>query len=186
MNDMVASAEADAPANPVPQAAMWLPASALDCYEGDAALRDWLRTPGLLTQRIRAAAGTGFGMQLLGERAVAGGHRREISMCCNDRIWLYARTDVPAATLAAHPWLARIGGTTTLGEAIAAHGGVQRAQFAYARLLDDAAVVRRALQLAGLAPQALWVRRSAFRVDDQPFELFEVFMPGIGCADATP
>ena len=37
-------------------AALWLPASALGCYEGNARLRSWLTTPGLLTHRVREKA----------------------------------------------------------------------------------------------------------------------------------
>ena len=43
-------AAAAAPA--VPESAMWLDTRALNCYEGDAARRSWLLTPGLLTQRM--------------------------------------------------------------------------------------------------------------------------------------
>jgi hypothetical protein len=62
MNDMAASADSTSLPSAVPAAAMWLPASALNCYVGDPALRSWLLTPGLLTQRIRDAAGDGFAM----------------------------------------------------------------------------------------------------------------------------
>ena len=178
MNDMAASA--DAPA--APASAMWLPGTALNCYEGSAELRSWLMTPGLLTQRIRDAAGAGFGMRVLGEFAVGTEHVREIEMSRGAAVWLFAQTRVPAATLAAQPWLARIG-ATPLGEALAARSAVTRSEFAYSRLYDDAAVVRRALEVAGLSPQPLWVRRSVFGLEGSPFELFEVFLPGIGTAE---
>jgi chorismate--pyruvate lyase len=198
MNDTAASAEhgaglrddGDAEAPAVPASAMWLPGTALGCYEGDAQLRSWLLTPGLLTQRIRAAAGKDYRMHLLGEHTTpGGGHLREIAMACGESTWLYARTQVPAATLAAQPWLARIG-TVSLGEAIAARGGVQRSDFAFARLLADTGVVRRALEVAGLPPQALWVRRSTFRTGGDPatpldFDLFEVFLPDIAAGTAS-
>ena len=177
MNDMAASA--DAPA--APASALWLPGTALNCYEGNAGLRSWLMTPGLLTQRIRDAAGAGFGMQVLGEFAVGTEHVREIEMSCGAAVWLFAQTRVPAATLAAQPWLARIG-ATPLGESLAARSAVTRSEFAYSRLYDDAAVVRRAREVAGLSPQPLWVRRSVFGLEGSPFELFEVFLPGIGTA----
>jgi len=159
---------------------LWLPGHALDCYEGNVALRSWLRTPGLLTQRIREAAGTGFRMTLVGERdAGPDGHLREIEMGCGATIWLFARTRVPRATLERHPWLAQIG-TTTLGEALQAHGRVVRSEFDYARLPDDVGVVRSALERAGLPSQPLWVRRSTFQVDGLPLTLQEVFLPQIG------
>ncbi len=198
MNDTAASAEHGAelraddgdtaapggPAPAVPPTAMWLPGTALGCYEGHDRLRSWLLTPGLLTQRIREAAGVGYRMQVLGERATPdGGHLREISMGCGEMTWLYARTEVPATTLAAHPWLARIG-SLSLGEALAARGGVSRSDFAFARLPADTCVVRRALEVAGLPPQALWVRRSTFQAGEGAaawlgFDLFEVFLPAI-------
>ncbi len=159
---------------------MWLPGPALDCYEGNAALRGWLRTPGLLTQRIRESAGEGFRMTLVAETTDGdGGHRREIEMGCGTTPWMFARTRVPRATVERHPWLARIG-TTTLGEALQAHGPITRSEFDYAKLYDDVDVVRRALERAALPSQPVWVRRSTFHVDASPLTLLEVFLPQIG------
>ena len=173
-------------------AALWLPGSALDCYEGDAALRSWLRTPGLLTQRIREAAGGSYSMRVLHEGAeptsaavddtpgAATDHLREIEMRCGAALWLYARTRVPASTLAAQPWLGRVG-ARTLGEALGEHdAALERDPFLYAMLPADAPVVARACALAACAPRALWVRRSTFRAGGAPFELDEVFLPDIG------
>ncbi len=173
--DTTAEAAAEAPADRY----LWLPGQALNCYEGDAALRSWLLTPGLLTERVREASGGAFGMNVLSERSEAGVHIREIELCCAGRAWVYAQTRVPAATLAAQPWLARIG-HTPLGEALAAHGAVRRADFEYARLHDDVDVVRAALARRGLPPQALWVRRSVFAVGPHTLTLREVFLPDIG------
>ncbi len=160
---------------------LWLPGHALNCYEGSPALRSWLLTPGLLTQRIRDAAGADYRMALVTARDEgAVGHVREIEMCRGEVVWMFARTTVPRATLDAHPWLATLG-TTTLGEAMQAHGSrVTRSEFDYAKLYDDVTVVRRALERAGLAPQPLWVRRSVFTVDGLPLSLQEVFLPQIG------
>lgn len=170
-------------------AALWLPGSALNCYEGDAALRSWLLTPGLLTQRIRESAGAAYRMRVLHEGpapdsgtapGAAPDHLREIEMRCGGALWLYACTRVPAATLAAQPWLGRVG-TRTLGEALGEHDAeLTREPFLYAMLPADHPVVARACALAGSAPCALWVRRSAFRAGAAPFELLEVFLPGIG------
>ena len=169
-------------------AKMWLPSHALDCYEGNAALRSWLRTPGLLTQRIRESAGAKFRMTLVTERdAGAGGHLREIEMGCGPTPWMFAQTRVPRATLQRHPWLAEIG-TATPGEALQAHGlrapgQVARSEFDYARLTADVELVRHALEHAALPAQPLWVRRSSFQVDSLPLTLQEVFLPQIGAAD---
>lgn len=184
MTGMVESAELSArcelawPA-PVPAAAMWLPGHALNCYEGDPERRDWLLTPGLLTQRIRQVAGDRFAMRVLTEGAQGDEHVREIDMCCAGRVWLFAHTRAPAPTIAAHPWLAAIG-SRTLGEALAQREDIERAEFRYALLGADNWLVARALQHAGEAERALWVRHSAFSVAGSPFSLYEVFLPSIG------
>lgn len=173
----------DASAEPVPASAMWLPGSALNCYEGDAERRAWLLTPGLLTQRIRDAAGARFTMRVLHEGAFGADHVREIEMCCGTTPWLFAHTRVPATTLARNPWLGAIGGTT-LGEALATRNDIKRAPFRYALLTSDAWLVDRALTHAQLAPQALWVRRSDFMVAAAAFALYEIFLPAMGQPDA--
>ena len=160
-------------------AQMWLPGTALNCYESDPDLRSWLLTPGLLTQRMRDTCGARFVMHVLRESHDSRGFVREIELCCDGQTWVFAQTDVPAATLAAQPWLAAIG-QTSLGEALAAHGNVRRCEFEYAKLYDDSEVVAKALQRTRLNAQALWTRRSEFRVGAHGFTLQEVFLPGVG------
>lgn len=164
---------------PLPASVMWLPAAALNCYEGDAMHRDWLLTPGLLTQRIRAAAADQFAMRLLNERRCGDEFIREIDMSCGDTVWLFAHTRIPADTAKHHEWLTQIG-ERTLGEAIANQTSLERAPFRFAQAYPDTWLVDRALQHAGLAPRPLWVRHSAFRIDTASFDLYEVFMPSIG------
>jgi chorismate-pyruvate lyase len=179
MNDMAASADSTSLPPAVPAAAMWLPASALNCYVGDPAMRSWLLTPGLLTQRIREAAGDGFAMHCLHEGLLDGEHIREIDMCCDGVVWMFAHTRVPVATLKAQPWLGQIG-TRTLGEALADRQNLRREDFRYAQLYPDSWLTERALRHARLPPQPLWVRHSAFNVDGSPFDLYEAFLPTIG------
>lgn len=180
--DPAAPAPASALPPALPPAALWLPGSALGCYESDAMRRDWLLTPGLLTQRIREAAGPPFAMNVLHEGAACadGTHVREIDMRCGAEVWLFAHTRVPAATLAAQPWLGSIG-TRTLGEALAAHDTtLEREPLCFAMFGADAWLVGRALEHARLPAQNLWVRYSAFRAGGAPFDLYEVFLPGMG------
>lgn len=164
---------------PLPASIMWLPAAALNCYEGDALRRDWLSTPGLLTQRVRAAAANQFSMHLLNERRCGDEFIREIDMRCGDTIWLFAHTRIPIDTAKHHGWLTRIG-ERTLGEALAVQNSLEREPFRFALAYPDTWLVERALRHAGLAPRPLWVRHSAFRIEGSPFDLYEVFMPGIG------
>lgn len=166
----------------VPAAALWLPPKALTCYVGDAELRSWLLTPGLLTERIREVAGDGFAMRLLHEGAAGPDHVREIDMCCAGVVWMFAHTRVPRRTLEAAPWLANIG-TRTLGEALAARPGLERDEFRFAQLYPDAWLAARVLQQAQLSPRPLWVRHSPLRIGGAPFDLYEVFLPSIGRRD---
>jgi len=164
---------------PLPSSVMWLPASALNCYEGNAAHRDWLLTPGLLTQRIRTAATDQFSMRLLNERRCGDEFVREIDMSCDKTVWLFAHTRIPAETAKRYEWLTRIG-ERTLGEAIADKTALERAPFRFAQAYPDTWLAARALEHAGLAPRPLWVRHSAFRIEAAAFDLYEVFMPNIG------
>jgi len=164
---------------PVPASAMWLPGQALNCYVGDQSLRSWLLTPGLLTQRIRDAAGDGFAMHLLREERVGEEQIREIDMTCDGVVWMFAHTRIPATTLAAEPWLGEIG-SRTLGEALEGRATLSREPFRYAQFYPDVWLIDRALTHAALAPQPLWVRHSALRMGVAPFDLYEVFLPAIG------
>ena len=162
-----------------PSTTMWLPAQALNCYEGDARLRSWLTEPGLLTQRMRAIGGPAFRLNVIREETNASGHLREIELLCAGQPWLYAETRVPATTLAAHRWLCELGGSA-LGEVLAARADVDREPLAFALESPESPLVSRALARARLAPQSLWVRRSSFTVGGSPFVLHEIFHPRIG------
>ena len=163
-----------------PAVELWLPTDALNCYEGDARLRSWLTTTGLLTERVRAASGAAFSLQVLAEKVHDGEHRRVILLGTRTQPWIYAETSIADATLVRHPWLARMG-EVSLGETLAAHGAT-RSDFAYARLMPDTPLVARALAHTAHVPQPLWVRRSDFAVQDAPLTVQEVFLPDIGHA----
>lgn len=178
----------DTPANlppAVPPAVMWLPGSALNCYESDANLRSWLLTPGLLTERIRAAAGSDFRLRVLHEGLLQGEHVREITMSRGNEPWLFAHTRIPSTTLATHPWLGVIG-DTTLGEALAACGDIERTTPRFAMLGGDTWIVARALANAHLGQRNLWVRHSGFHLGREHFDLYEIFMPAIATAEPAP
>lgn len=167
----------------VPATTMWLPASALNCYVTDVSLRSWLQTPGLLTERIRAAAGDAFKMQVLHEGLLQGEHVREITMSCAHEPWLFAHTRIPAKTAEAHPWLIAIG-RTTLGEALAARTDLHRAAPRYTQL-EQSWLIKRALNACDLISGNLWIRHSAFNLGIYSFDLYEVFMPAITTAESS-
>ncbi len=158
---------------------MWLPAHALNCYEGDPVLRSWLTEESILTRRLQRECGAAFRMQVLEQRPADGGWLRAIELLVDDSVWLYAETAVPAATLAQHPWLATLG-TRPLGEYLAERSDASREPLEYCKVYDDDPLVGRALTRARIAPQPLWVRRSKLAIGTAPFVLHEVFFPHTG------
>lgn len=165
----------------------WFAAAALEQLERDDNLRAWLLTEGLLTERVRAAAPARFALTVLHEgapfEAEPGAHLRVIELGAKDEPWIYAETRVPAATLAAHPWLTRIG-EASLGESLALRREIRKSAFEYSRLGPGTPVVARALARIACAPRPLWVRRSQFSASGAPFHLQEVFLPSIALVPA--
>jgi len=140
-----------------------------------AGLRSWLTEPGLLTARLRNNCVQGFRMRVLHDaisNAGAGLHR-EVLLCCGDAVCIYAITDVPAATLAAHDWLAGLG-EEPLGETLRDRADVSRSAFEYA-LLDP----RNLPVEAGEQRAEVWARRSTFTIGTAPLTVTEVFLPGL-------
>lgn len=160
----------------------WFAAAALGQLEPDANLRAWLLTEGLLTERVRSAAAARYALTVLHEgvpfEPAQGAHLRVIELGASGEPWIYAETGVPAATLAAQPWLARIGGAS-LGESLALRGGIHKGAFEYSRLAPGTPIVTRALARTSCDARPLWVRRSQFSASGSPFELHEVFLPSI-------
>lgn len=164
----------------------WFAAAALEQLEPEENLRAWLLTEGLLTERVRAAAAR-FALTVLHEGASfepgQGAHLRVIELGAVGEPWIYAETRVPAATLAAHPWLSRIGGAS-LGESLALRPEIRKSAVEYSRLAPGTPIVARALARIDCAARPLWVRRSQFSAAGAPFQLHEVFLPSIALVPA--
>jgi chorismate--pyruvate lyase len=148
----------------------------LDELDGipDLVMRGWLSAPGLLTQRLRSNCGERFNMRLLNHQSdpVAAGLRREVLLCCGDNACIYAVTDIPAATLTVHGWLAELG-DEPLGEALRSRNNVSRSAFEYA-LIDTACLPADITQ-----DPSVWARRSEFRIGSDALSVTEVFLPGL-------
>ncbi len=162
---------------------MWLPAHALNCYEGDPLLRSWLMERALLTERLRRECGQAYRLHVIDESRQAATFVRTIELLADERPWVYAETRVPNDTLALHPWLAQLG-SRPLGEWLQARGDVTRAEPEFCRAYDDDPQIGRALARARIAPQPLWVRRTHLTVAGAPFILDEIFFPYIGVRSA--
>lgn len=146
----------------------------------DPELTAWLRWDGLLTRRLRERCGAAFNMQVLRNDACAttAALHREVLLCCNDRPCIYAITAVPAATLAAHDWLADLG-DEPLGETLQGRADVSRSAFSYTLLQPQA------LPAQAAATEPVWARRSEFRIGDTGLTVTEVFLAALrDCAQA--
>lgn len=149
--------------------------------------RQWLLDKGSLTERLVAASGGDFRVQVLAqalrrpsrEECVALGlpvHQvalvREVLLRGRDEPWVYARSVIPLAVLHGRYGFLRRLGTKPLG----------------ALLFRDAGIRRGAIEVTRRAPPRFlsavvedgpaWVRRSLFYLDQQPLLVAEMFLPG--------
>lgn len=159
--------------------------SSLDASAGTLSL---LTEPGLLTDRVRGACGGEFGLRIVAERhgllspaeAVALGVAdlsafiREIELTCDATAVVFAQTLVPAATLAAEPWLAALG-REALGPRLARMGGALREPLEFAQLAPDDDLSSRAVR-TGRPPACLWARRARYRLASHVLIVQEVFL----------
>lgn len=170
----------------------WLPDPGALVPPPPAGLVPWLTEPGLLTDRLRARYAGDLELVIVDQRldrlAVADQRElraasnaafvREIELWCAGRARVFAQTLVPEATLASYPWLAELG-RSTLGEALAHHGMVERGELEFAACSPGAALYERALRAAAMRPATLWARRSWFAGAGLRLLVQEVFLPGL-------
>jgi len=152
----------------------------------------WLTEPGLLTERVRSHCGGEFGLRVVDERhdvvlpadaealgvADLSAFIREIELTCDGRAHVFAQTLVPAATLAAEPWLALLG-NDALGPRLANLGGALRDPLEFARLTPSEPLFLRAARDLPVTPPALWARRARYRLATHCLIVQEVFLPGV-------
>lgn len=140
----------------------------------DANTLSWLTETGLLTRRLEDICGDAFNMQVLRDQpcSVSAGLHREVLLCCGKQACIYAITDVPAATLEVHGWLAELGGEP-LGESLQSRTAVSRSRFAYA-LLDTGE-----LPEIVAASNPAWARRSSFLIGNDALNVTEIFLAGL-------
>lgn len=161
-----------------------------DAFEKDA-LRDLLTVRASMTGALRARCRGDFRLRVVaesdtdldayqhGELAAGSGRVREVLMGCGDARWLFAQTLIPEATLAAHPWLARLG-ERPLGDALFSRDDVERGDFLFARIEPATPLGERVVgETAWRGPASLWARRSYFFVAGLPLLVNEVFLPGL-------
>lgn len=174
-------------------AATWRPPRAPLPGRTPGYLRPWIREPGSLTRRMRAAAGEAFDFRRLREgwqrpltdEALCLGVPRRC-LAWTREVWLgvdgmpqvFARTVVPAP-LARGPLagLTRLG-NRPLGDLLFGRRALRRGSLARARLAPGDWLHARALAATGVEPvhDSLWARRSVFQFDDRGLLVTEVFL----------
>jgi len=154
------------------------------------AVLGWLTEPGLLTERVRRGCAGEFGLRVVDERhdllapedAAAlrvqdlSAFVREVELTCDGAARVFAQTLVPAATLAAEPWLALLG-NDPLGPRLALLGGALRDPLEYARLSPGEPLCGRALHDSDPGRVGLWARRARYRLGPHCLVVQEVFLP---------
>ncbi|MEI2743052.1 MAG: chorismate lyase [Candidatus Competibacter sp.] len=161
----------------------------------------WLLDAGSLTQRLRQACSGRFRVRVLDQRWArpsrdearvlrlrwdARAWTREVQLLCDDRPWVFARTVIPIATLRGRGRRLTVLGTRPLGAVLFADPGVRRGPVEIARIASGQRLHQRAF--AGLTepPDAIWGRRSVFRIDGDPLLVSEIFLPALPLSLSRP
>jgi chorismate-pyruvate lyase len=154
-----------------------------DCGYPDPTLSSWLAENGLLTARLKSCCDSRFNMRVLRNQSCTSTERlhREVLLCCDNQACIYAITDVPAATLSAHKWLAELG-DEPLGETLQTHADVTRSNFEYA-LLNNSSIPAAG---NGNSQAIAWARKSSFYIGAEALTVIEVFLDGLrNCGTET-
>lgn len=155
-----------------------------------AEVQAWLFDPASLTARLKQKCTAGFRVEVLSqaiqkprldEFRVLGMETgsyalvRQVRLCCGSACWVYARTVIPFSTLKGKQRIYANLGARPLGAMLFADRTMQRDQVMVTSLpgsqLPDG---------LGLEDQdAVWGRRSVFRVGGKPLLVSEYFMPAL-------
>ena len=157
-----------------------------------AALAHWLYNQDSLTQRLIAASGGEFRVQVLDqgfarprpeERRMLGLKEREVALVRevlllgHDQPWVFARSIVPLCTLAGRYRFLRHLASQPLGALLFNDPSMRRGDFelmpcTFADLGLSSRVIKHAVP-----DQALWGRRSLFYLGKKPLLVAETFLP---------
>ena len=154
---------------------------------------DWLRDPGSFMERLKrhgvldplvrvlseASLTVSPGESaLLGVRADEAVLVREVLIQSSYASWMYARTLIPATTLAHKTELTTLD-TRSLGSVLFQDPTLRRSAFEIARIYPETHWHAHIESVANPNDDAFWARRSVFHVQEQPLLLTEVFLPDI-------
>lgn len=157
-------------------------------------LADWLLDSGSLTRRLRQVCPGQFSVRVLGQywaRPLPSEAKslklnrqgyvwvREVQLLCDDHPWVFARTLIPLSSLRGRcQRLTRLG-TRPLGEVLFADPKIQRGDVEVACILGSQRLHRRAFGDLPEKSDAIWGRRSVFRIGGRPLLVCEIFLPDL-------
>lgn len=102
---------------------------------------------------------------------------RQVHLLCDDQPWVYARTVLPVTSLRGKiKRLAQLG-ARPLGGLLFGDPGMQRGGVELARIGRGQSLYQAATCHLSQHPEAIWGRRSVFRLSGRPLLVSEVFLP---------
>ena len=160
----------------------------------------WLLDPTSLTRRLLQMCPGKFRVRLVSQqwgrprpdeaRALGMRHDgqaiiRQVQLLCDKSPWVYARSVIPATSMRGK--LKRLAhlGTRPLGAMLFADPGMRRGGVELARITGDQQLHADALQCSRQYTDAIWGRRSVFRITDKPLLVSEIFLPGFPALAGT-
>ena len=174
---------------------VWRPKRQISHANFDPDLSTWLFDSSSLTERLIAACNGSFSVQvlhqgwsqaMLNEAKTLGMHRsrralvREVHLLCNGEPWVFARTVIPPHTLKGKlRRLAKLG-KKPLGAVLFADKSMERMEMEIACIEPGQQLYQLATYHLASAGQAIWGRRSVFRLNNRPLIVSEIFLPQIG------
>lgn len=170
----------------------WKPARQVLRGQVPAGLLDWLLDTASLTRRIQLACGGRFRVRVLAQgwgrprrdEIAALGMRpneraliRQVQLRCDERVWVYARTIIPHATLTGRQRRLAHLGSKPLGAVLFADPAMRREPVQLACVRRGQPLYEAACRDLHGRPAEIWGRRSVFRLAGKPLLVAEVFLP---------
>ena len=182
----------------------WYPRRHIFHQEIPAELASWLFDSSSLTARLVALCGKRFNVSLLSQRwqkidpeeaaAMRLGHVRsalvrQVLLCCGDIPLVYARSVIPSVTVTGAQRRYANMGRRPLGAMLFADRTMRREQVMVSRLPTGHKIIRqfgntgndaaRGEENRPASSDAIWGRRSVFRVSGKPLLVSEFFLPAL-------
>jgi len=154
----------------------------------------WLIDPASLTARLKRSCCGRFSVKVVAQGylrpeqcelelfSLRPGTRaliREVVLYCDDRPWVFARTVIPVTTLRGRQRRLAHLGERPLGAVLFADGSMERSEVEIASITPGQRLFAHATSELKIEPEAIWGRRSLFRVGGKPLLVNELFLPDI-------